>query len=414
MFSQNQIKNAGNIMNNPVKIDRILVQSASRSWSGGPDKSMIQVDGKPAIWHTISLLREFFPSTEIRLVAPEFDKGGAFDLLCAEFANCRPSYSHDDSPIDRLILQSNDIENGFILRVDGLHFGLFRRHLDKIGMLLDLNTDLIKFPDDFPGQLAFEIWNTRALRNANSKLKQDKLPKAFSVHCKFIPMHYPNQFNVKYLDPGRIADSELQHLRKKMAVLYSNPRIEVGQKYIKHGDQIRFHYEKALDWIQVGGSVLDIACGNGFGSELIMTKAKTFYGGDLDSAIIEEARRLFGHIPNVSFGCQDITALSFPSESFECITSMETMEHINPALALKELHRVLKPKGKLIISTPQNSHGHIPLNAAHDREFSVEQMVALLKPLFNVIEVIGIKSGCITIPKDPKGHNMMIVAERLT
>jgi 2-polyprenyl-3-methyl-5-hydroxy-6-metoxy-1,4-benzoquinol methylase len=45
--------------------------------------------------------------------------------------------------------------------------------------------------------------------------------------------------------------------------------------------------------------------------------------------------------------------LSWPDEYFDIIVSVETIEHLeNPWNFIREVHRILKPKGKLIIKTP--------------------------------------------------------------
>jgi SAM-dependent methyltransferase len=50
---------------------------------------------------------------------------------------------------------------------------------------------------------------------------------------------------------------------------------------------------------------------------------------------------------------EDLTALSFPDESFDAVISLEVMEHIPDfRSAFSECARVLKPKGKLLLSVP--------------------------------------------------------------
>ena len=50
---------------------------------------------------------------------------------------------------------------------------------------------------------------------------------------------------------------------------------------------------------------------------------------------------------------RDIINQPFPDESFDCITFLETIEHVeNPALFFKIFHKILKKNGHLIISTP--------------------------------------------------------------
>jgi 2-polyprenyl-3-methyl-5-hydroxy-6-metoxy-1,4-benzoquinol methylase len=49
----------------------------------------------------------------------------------------------------------------------------------------------------------------------------------------------------------------------------------------------------------------------------------------------------------------DITQSSFPSETFDAVIIMEVLEHVpEPHRAAFEIHRLLKPRGRLIASTP--------------------------------------------------------------
>jgi hypothetical protein len=61
----------------------IIVQASSKSWGGGSDLCMNELNGKPVIWHTINRLKSKFNSNKIIIAAPEFDAGG-FDSLLEE------------------------------------------------------------------------------------------------------------------------------------------------------------------------------------------------------------------------------------------------------------------------------------------------------------------------------------------
>src|SRR2546430_1978790 len=50
---------------------------------------------------------------------------------------------------------------------------------------------------------------------------------------------------------------------------------------------------------------------------------------------------------------EDIQALSLADESFDVVVSCETLEHVpNPQRAIKELARVLRPDGRMFLTTP--------------------------------------------------------------
>ncbi|GEM_PF-7020857 len=59
-------------MSNPI----ILIQAASRAWSGAPDWCMNEIEDRPVVALTIDSALAKFPDADIRIIAPEFDKGG--------------------------------------------------------------------------------------------------------------------------------------------------------------------------------------------------------------------------------------------------------------------------------------------------------------------------------------------------
>lgn len=102
-------------------------------------------------------------------------------------------------------------------------------------------------------------------------------------------------------------------------------------------------------------TVLDAACGEGYGS-FLMKKwgAASVDGVDIDKDTIEHASKLFAS-ENVRFHTNTVEKLPFPDYTFDLIVSFETMEHVdNPDMFLKEMKRVLKPDGIIILSCPND------------------------------------------------------------
>jgi Methylase involved in ubiquinone/menaquinone biosynthesis len=139
-------------------------------------------------------------------------------------------------------------------------------------------------------------------------------------------------------------------------------------------------------------TVLDIACGTGYGLGLLKQKAKHVTGVDVD---IEAAKK-------AGIECNEKTAvlladglnLPFEDESFEVITSFETLEHLHERPRfLSELKRVLCENGVLILSTPNANYtkpvNGKPSNPFHVFEYKPEELRIELENHFTIESFLG-------------------------
>ena len=107
-----------------------------------------------------------------------------------------------------------------------------------------------------------------------------------------------------------------------------------------------------------GKSVVDIGCGSGYGCQIIkQAGAKSVYGTDASSSAIQFAKVHFGKYARLSV--QSITDMKkYPSHTFDITISSEVLEHVKEYnmehQAIKELQRVTKLNGLIIIGTPNN------------------------------------------------------------
>jgi SAM-dependent methyltransferase len=150
-------------------------------------------------------------------------------------------------------------------------------------------------------------------------------------------------------------------------------------------------YLFALPFVE-NRSVLDIACGTGYGIAILKTAAKHVTGVDVDPAAAFQARAECDDGAAVLLG--NGLGLPFADESFDLITSFETLEHLHErGQFLVELYRVLRPDGKLILSTP-NANYTTPLNGKpsnpfHIFEYTPEELRAELERYFTVDKFLG-------------------------
>ena len=144
-------------------------------------------------------------------------------------------------------------------------------------------------------------------------------------------------------------------------------------------------YAISLELVK-GKKVLDIACGEGYGVNLLAQYASHVTGIDIDNSTIQKAKKKYQK-ENIIFLTG--SALQLPSEnhSFDVITCFETLEHLTEHdRLLKELKRVLAPGGILLISTPDklnysdNPHYKNPF---HQKELYEQEFKELLRNFFS-------------------------------
>jgi len=115
----------------------------------------------------------------------------------------------------------------------------------------------------------------------------------------------------------------------------------------------RYAFAKRL---VAGKDILDAACGEGYGSHMMVKKAKSVTGLDIDSNTIKHAQNRYKS-DNLTYIEGSCSALPFESNSFDVVTSFETLEHLeHQQQMLAEFNRVLKSDGILIISTPDKKY----------------------------------------------------------
>lgn len=391
---------------------KVLIQASSRSWAGGRDICMGLVDGEIAIVRTIKRALTAFPEAQFCLVAPEFDRGGELKGIVDEIADKRLQafYGFDESPLRRMVAASSELnDDDFIVRVDGIHF-CFDTNLSQqmVSLAQKNNLDCIKLPADFPVHFSSEVFRVGALRVLVTILDKPELAK-FHVHPKTYFELNRYDYKFEHLESlPQYTDDYLRECRQLAQAIYDIPRQEVNNHRIASGDRLGYHYQLALKYLKSNMKVLDIACADGYGVRMMSTSLATVHGADLDPESVAYAKAHSSQ-KNVEFFVEDITDMSFDDDSYDAVTSFETLEHVSEEACLKELQRIIKPGGMLVLSTPQNSYGHIPVNSCHIVEYSLDYLLNLVGQYFHIVKVIGIKAGIIHDDADPYGTNTVLV-----
>lgn len=154
----------------------------------------------------------------------------------------------------------------------------------------------------------------------------------------------------------------------------------------------------------MGKEILDIACGEGYGSYLLSQVASRVFGVDVDQQTITGAIRSYGG-PNLSFAFGSANSLPYEIHRFDVAVSFETIEHIvEHDQFVSELKRVLKPDGLLVISTPDRVSYNATLsepNKYHLCELTRIDFEALLRRHFKQVNILDQMSFCGSIMSGP-------------
>jgi SAM-dependent methyltransferase len=151
-------------------------------------------------------------------------------------------------------------------------------------------------------------------------------------------------------------------------------------------------YTAAATMMKPDAEVLDIACGEGYGSALLAGKARRVTGIDISAECIEHASERYTS-PNLRYVRSDASNLTFPDAFFDAVVSFETIEHcMDYAAVLDEMKRVLKPGGFLVISTPdaeEFNRGRGVANPFHLHEFTRNEFEESLSSRWRYVQMLG-------------------------
>ncbi len=155
----------------------------------------------------------------------------------------------------------------------------------------------------------------------------------------------------------------------------------------------RYHF--ARQFVK-GKRVLDAACGSGYGTAMLAESASSVIGIDISREAVGYARANYAAAAaagaEIDFSEGDCLALPFTDESLDVVVAFEIVEHLKDATGfLRELRRVLRPGGLLLLSTPNRLYYTVDrgeVNPFHEREYTFAEMDALIAPFFAHRQII--------------------------
>lgn len=141
--------------------------------------------------------------------------------------------------------------------------------------------------------------------------------------------------------------------------------------------------------------VLDIACGEGYGSAFLAKCASEVIGIDTDQATIDHATQKYSSMHNLKFRVGRCEARHEDLGSFDLVVSYETIEHLDQndqIELLNNIGKILKPDGLFIVSSPDKNEYAATVqvkNQYHKHEMTHAELKSCLEKRFKYVHLYG-------------------------
>ena len=143
-----------------------------------------------------------------------------------------------------------------------------------------------------------------------------------------------------------------------------------------------FAYKAASEMVE--GDIIELGSGEGYGLQMLAPQAKSYL------AVDKFETDTLGH-DNVEFRQQMLPSLvGIEDNSYDFAITFQVIEHIkDDKTFISEIHRVLKPGGKLLMTTP-NRPMSLTRNPWHIREYTAAELADITGSCFGKVEVKGV------------------------
>lgn len=171
-----------------------------------------------------------------------------------------------------------------------------------------------------------------------------------------------------------------------------------GERTLPDVPEENYWYRRHLvvyEWIaaQVGGKrVVDMACGEGYGSDVLAGRAASVVGVDANPEAHEHARLRYVR-PNLRYVRDLVEGFAEPCDA---VVFLQTIEHVqDPGAILEHFKSMLDPGGVAYVSTPNlltlaPEGAEKSDNPWHVKEYRAEEFRALCEAHFPQVEMLGL------------------------
>ncbi|HII05865.1 MAG TPA: class I SAM-dependent methyltransferase [Methanotrichaceae archaeon] len=162
--------------------------------------------------------------------------------------------------------------------------------------------------------------------------------------------------------------------------------------YLRH----LFAYEHATEVFSKEDIILEIGCGEGYGTSFISKKVKMIVSLDVDLKTLKKAKEKYG--PSCNFILYNGTDLPIKSNKFDGVISFQVIEHVqDDSKYILEVYRVLKKCSVFLCTTPNRAYrlepDQKPWNPFHIREYYAKELERILRNIFCEVKVVGIRGS---------------------
>jgi 2-polyprenyl-3-methyl-5-hydroxy-6-metoxy-1,4-benzoquinol methylase len=176
------------------------------------------------------------------------------------------------------------------------------------------------------------------------------------------------------------------------------PLALTGERTLPDVPEENYWYRRHLvvyEWIAArvaGRSVIDMACGEGYGSNVLARVAASVVGVDANPEAFEHARLRYT-AANLRFERALVESFSEPADA---VVFLQTIEHLqDPGATLAHFKRLLKDGGRAFVSTPNvltlaPAGAERSENPWHVHEYRREEFVELCREHFSQVELYGL------------------------
>jgi len=375
-----------------------LVQAHHRGWGGARDFSLARVSGNYAVEEVIARLKSMPEISDVIIAVPD-DPGNAIfrNIAAAHGVACH--FGSRENVLERCSAALDAVKADIVVHVMGQHCFIDTALLsDMLAFLDGSGAKFVSLPDAFTPYFAGKVYTRTLLAEVAAAILAQAHDQAmnFARYPAFIE-HNRERFGALVYE--RVPQYDRDYLLKVREIakeIFADDRMHVDAGAASTVSNGLFEsYDFARSQFGAADRVLDIACGDGYGCRIMAPQVGQVLGVDINRPLIA-ANQQNNLVENISYDVGDCLALELADGAVTGATAMELIEHL-PVDKLdsfvSEVRRVVRPGGSFICSTPQNSHGDIPIVPWHVKEYSVAELRAILERHFLSVKILSSKSG---------------------